>query len=87
MNTEKICCECGDDFSGQDALCGKCPKEMDFCPECKKDVPASSKAWVNDYYRNPYKKVCYDCYDKVWDEINEFRFDPSDAGEAMEEDY
>lgn len=84
MNTEKTCCECGDDFYGRDAICGKCPKEMDFCPECEKDVPLGTKSWTTDRYGNPWRKVCGDCYDSVQDAISGYTFDSDDAGESLD---
>lgn len=58
--------------------------DIDFCPECQKEVTRSSKAWTLDRYRIPYKKVCYDCFDKVQEEIDDYIFHPDDAGECLD---
>jgi hypothetical protein len=57
------------------------------CGVCGKEVPSYDLLWVNDRYGIPYKKVCWDCYEKTQEEISHFVFDPGYAGERLEGDY
>ena len=56
------------------------------CPECEKVKPADVFSWTHDRYGIPWKKVCDTCYDRVEAAIQEYEFDPSYAGEALEPD-
>jgi hypothetical protein len=63
-------------------------EDMRKCQECGAWRPSSEFVWTHDRYGNPWKKVCGGCYEKVSREIAEFKFDPGEAGEALEpEDY
>ena len=57
------------------------------CGACGKEFPSRDLTWVNDRYGIPYKKVCWDCREQTEDEISRFKFDPSYAGERLEDDY
>jgi hypothetical protein len=58
------------------------------CSECGQWKDASDFSWTYDRYGNPWKKVCDSCHEKVSREIADWKFDPDDAGEALEpEDY
>lgn len=56
------------------------------CPECKITVEIRDLRWVNDRYGIAYRKVCDNCFEKVRAEILGWSFDPSDAGESLEEE-
>lgn len=61
---------------------------MTRCPECGQHRPDDCFAWTHDRYGIPWRKVCNVCFDKVEAQIAGWRFDPADAGEALEpEDY
>lgn len=59
-----------------------------LCGECARERPESEFEWTNDRYGIPWRKVCSTCAIRVQEQIALFRFDPSEAGEALEpEDY
>ena len=60
---------------------------MRNCSGCDKDKPEDEFVWTYDRYGNPWKKVCHGCEDKTSNEIASFVFDPTAAGESLEEDY
>ncbi len=59
----------------------------DFCPECESSCDPWEKVWVNDRYGIPYRKVCFDCEDKVRAEIEDWVFDAEDADESLDQGY
>lgn len=67
---------------------GHLEKELRECPHCGELVTKDDLTWVHDRYGIPYKKVCWDCYGEVDNEINHYEYDYLDAGECLEvEDY
>lgn len=67
---------------------GHLVKEIKECPHCRELVSENDLTWVYDRYGTPYKKVCWECYGEVDNEINHYEYDYLDAGEYLEvEDY
>jgi ssDNA-binding Zn-finger/Zn-ribbon topoisomerase 1 len=75
-------------------ICPKCngegnlEKKLRKCPHCRELVSEDDLTWVYDRYGIPYKKVCWDCYGEVGEEIGNYEYNYLDAGEYLEvEDY
>ena len=57
--------------------------DMRIC-YCGKEVDRADMRWTKDRYNVPYKLVCPECFPKVQAEIEDWKFDPSYAGESLD---
>ena len=55
-----------------------------ICGECKSEVSVQEFQWTYDRHGIPWRKVCFDCVDKASEQVADWKFDASDAGESLE---
>lgn len=61
--------------------------EIHTCPVCGNEFKRADMTWTNDYHGIRFRLVCFDCYDKIYEEADYDGQCYDERDECLDYDY